>query len=116
MSGLTDLPMTDSGHVRKRDAMQWLSDVPAPTEDSLKKAVIPKPSHFSGSKYATDISGVRVTGDPDFVEAVARRLKPLQDFENDTTRIELNLQRTEDKETGELTDNFALYISVAERG
>lgn len=116
MSDLTDLPTTDSGHVRKREAMKWLDALPEPTDELLKQAVVPKPAHFSGSKYATEISGVRVTGTPDFVEAVARCLKPLRELENDSTRIELKLQRTEDRETGELTDNFALYLSVAERG
>jgi hypothetical protein len=37
-------------------------------------------------------------------------------MEDDKTRLEINLQRTEDGDTGELTDNYALYISVAERG
>lgn len=93
MPELTDLPTTKSGHVRKRDAMQWLSALPEPMEDSLKQAVVPKPSQFSGSKYTTEISGIRVTGDPDFIEAVARHLKPLQDFENDSTGLVETLTR-----------------------
>lgn len=36
--------------------------------------------------------------------------------EDDATRLEINLQRTEDRDTGELTENYALYLSVAERG
>ncbi|WP_435066083.1 hypothetical protein [Halobaculum sp. EA56] len=57
-----------------------------------------------------------MTGAPGFIETVAGLLKPFQGFENDKTRLELNIQRTKDRDTGELTDNYALYISVAKRG
>ena len=116
MAELDELPTTDSGHVVKRHAMRWLEGLDEKSADELKGAVISKPADFSGSKYPTEISTVRITGAPDFVEAAGSRLKPLLDFENDTTRVEINLQRTEDRKTGELTDNYALYISIAERG
>lgn len=116
MGDLEELPTTDSGHVRKRYAMEWLDGLDEPSADDLVESVVPKSAQFTGSKYATEISDVRVTGTPEFVEAVARFLKPLRAFENDETRLEVKLQRTEDRETGALTDNYALYISVAERG
>jgi hypothetical protein len=116
MDELSTLPTTDSGHVKKKHAMRWLDGLNEPSGADLKKAVVPKPNGFSGSKYATEISAVRVTGDPQFIEAVAGLLKPLRDLEDESTRLELNLQQTEDRETEELTDNYALYLSVAERG
>jgi hypothetical protein len=38
------------------------------------------------------------------------------DMEDYSRRIEINLQKVEDKETGEETGNYALYLSVADRG
>ena len=116
MTELEKLPTTDSGHVRKKHAMEWLDSLDEPTPRELKKTVIPKPSGFTGSKYSTEISEVRVTGAPEFVAAVAGFLKPLKDYEDDRTRVEINLQRIENRDTGVLTDNYALYLSIAERG
>ncbi|CCC41936.1 uncharacterized protein Hqrw_5063 (plasmid) [Haloquadratum walsbyi C23] len=116
MVELDQLPTTESGHIRKRQAMKWIEGLDEPSEGELKDTVIPKPSGFSGSKYPTEISTVRITGTPEFIEAVGASLKPLLDFEDNSTRVEINLQRTEDKDTGELTDNYALYLSIAERG
>lgn len=116
MTELESLPTTDSGHVKKKHAMQWLDGLDTPADQELVKSVIPKPNGFTGSKYPTEISEIRVTGTPEFIETVAGLLKPLQKLEDDTTRLELNLQRTEDRDTGELTGNYALYVSVAERG
>ena len=116
MSELETLPTTDTGHVKKKHAMKWLSTIEETTNKTLTQAVTPKPSGFTGSKYATEISGVRVTGAPEFVEAVAGLLKPLRELEAEETRLELSLQQTEHRETGARTDNYALYISVAERG
>ena len=116
VSHLEQLSTTDSGHVVKRQAIEWLEDVDEATDEDIQEAVIPKPNDFSGSKYATEISDIRITGSPEFVEAVGSLFKPLLDFENEETRVEINLQRTEDRDTEELTDNYALYLSVAERG
>lgn len=115
-ASLDKLPTTDSGAVRKQQAMQWLNSLSKPTDQELKDAFLAKPSNFSGSTFPTSISNVRITGDPKFVETVAGMFKAVQDLENGKSRLELNLQKTEDKETGELTGNYALYLSVAERG
>lgn len=96
--------------------MRWLNGLEERSDTELKDTVIPKPADFSGSKYPTSISTVRITGAPEFAEAAGSFLKPLLDFEDDTTRVEVSLQRSEDRKTRELTDNYALYISVAERG
>jgi uncharacterized Zn finger protein (UPF0148 family) len=115
-AAVSELPTTDSGSVRKADAMKWLNSLDEPTASELKRAVIPKPSGFTGSTYPTSISNIRVTGDPAFIETVAGLLKPIQDLEGSGTRVEINLQHTEDRDSGELTGNYALYLSVAERG
>ncbi|KAB1190794.1 hypothetical protein GJR99_17270 [Haloferax sp. MBLA0078] len=96
--------------------MKWLDSLDEPTSTELKRAFVPKPSDFSGSTYPTSISNVRITGDPAFVETVAGLLKPIQDLEDGGTRVEINLQQTEDRDSGEQTGNYALYLSVAERG
>lgn len=116
MAELATLPTTQTGHVRKRTAMNWLVNRDNPNPEAVRNTVVPKPSDFSGSKYATSVSSIRVTGDPAFVESVARFFREFSAFENEHTRLEINLQRTEDRDTGELTDNYALYLSVAERG
>lgn len=116
MSQLKQLPTTDSGHIVKRHALQWLDDIDEATEQEIRDAVVSKPKNFSGSKYPTEISDVRVTGSPAFVEAIGSLFNPLLQFEDEKTRLEINLQQTEDRDTGELTDNYAVYLSVAERG
>jgi len=110
------LPTTDAGSVRKQDAMEWLSSLSEPTDAELQNAFLPKPSDFTGSTYPTSISNIRITGDAQFVETVAGLLKPIQYLEGGNTRVEINLQQTEDRETGETTGNYALYLSVAQRG
>lgn len=96
--------------------MRWLDSLDEPSEHELKKSIKPKPSDFTGSTYPTSISNIRLTGDPEFIETVAGLFKPILDFEDSATRVEINLQETEDRDSGELTGNYALYLSVAERG
>lgn len=64
----------------------------------------------------TSISNVRITGDPAFLETIAELFKPLLELENTSTRVEINLKETEHPDTGEKIGNYALYLSVAERG
>jgi hypothetical protein len=96
--------------------MKWLDDLDEPTATEFKRAFIPKPTGFTGSTYPTSVSNIRITGDPAFIETIAGLLKPILDLEGSGTRIELNLQQTENRDTGDLTGNYALYLSVAERG
>lgn len=116
MSALEELPTTDSGSVRKKDALQWMQSLGDADEDDLLAAVEPKPDDHSGSSFPTPYSGIRVTGTPEFITEVARLLQPLLAWESSATRLELKVQQIEDRESGELTDNYALYLSVAERG
>jgi hypothetical protein len=112
---LERLATTGSGAVRKRDATRWLESLDEPSPRELRRAVVPKPQGFSGSTYAADVSNVRVTGDPAFVETVAGLFGPLLGMENHRTRLEINLQETDDRDTGEPTGNYALYLQVADR-
>lgn len=112
---VSSLTTTESGSVRKQDAMRWLESLDRPSDRELKNAIVPKPYEHSGSTYPTSISNIRLTGDPQFIETVAGLFKSITDFEDNHTRVEINLQRTEDRDSGELTDNYALYLSVAER-
>ena len=114
-SELENLPVTKSGNIRKKDAMVWLENLPRASATDLRKAVLPKPSGFTGNTFETDISGIRVTGDARFIERFASLLTPFLDLENDETRLELSLQRTKVRDTKQYTGNYALYLSVAER-
>jgi hypothetical protein len=113
---LQRLPTTDSGAVKKRDATRWLEALDEPSPVELRRAVVPRPQGFSGSTYAADVSNVRVTGDAEFVETVAGLFRPPLEMESHRTRLEISLQETEDRETGEPTGNYALYLGVVERG
>ncbi|MEF8905646.1 MAG: hypothetical protein V5A29_17245 [Haloarculaceae archaeon] len=56
-----------------------------------------------------------MTGDAEFVETIAALFRPLLEMDGHRTCPEINLQGTEDRETGEATGNYALYLGVAER-
>lgn len=113
---LEKLPTTKSGSVKKADAVEWLDALSRPSSAELRRATIEKPSDFSGSTFPTDISTIRLTGDPNFIETVAGLFSWIVDMEDYSRRVEINLKETEDKETGRETGNYALYLSVAERG
>lgn len=113
---LERLPTTKSGSVKKSHAIEWLHSLDRPSSAELRRATVEKPSDFSGSTFPTDISTIRLTGDPDFIETVAGLFTWIVDMEDHSRRVEINLKETEDRETGEDTGNYALYLSVAERG
>lgn len=115
-ASVEELPTTSAGSIRKKHAMQWLNSLSEPTDRELQNAFLPKPADFSGSTFPTTISNIRITGDPKFVETIAGLLKPITKLDSGNTRVEINLKETEDKETGEETGNYALYLSVAQRG
>lgn len=120
-SELEDLTTTDSGTIRKKDAMDWLQkldepEIPESVEDDLIKSVVPKPDGHSGSAFPTPISQVRITGRPEFIKNVARLFKWFNTWESSATRLAINLQKIEDRDSGELTENYALYLSTAMRG
>jgi len=81
---------------------------------SLIAAVTHKPDEFSGSTFAAPVSQVRVTGDATFIAAVAG-LSPMLAWKARDS-ADPAVQQVEDRDTGELTDNYALYLGAAERG
>lgn len=119
-TALEQLETTESGSVRKKDALRWLNNletaVPEDAHEELIGAVTPKPYRHEGSAFPTPISQVRVTGAPEFVEAVARLFTWFTAWESSATRLAVNVKEVEDRETGERTGNYALYLSAAERG
>lgn len=96
--------------------MEWLENLDRPSSAELKRATIEKPNDFEGSTFPTDISTIRLTGDPHFIETVAGLFSWIVEKEDHSRRVEINLKETEDRDTGEETGNYALYLSVAERG
>lgn len=113
---LERLPTTESGSIKKAHAMEWLENRDRPSGADLRRTMIEKPADFSGSTYPTDISTVRLTGSPEFIETIAGLFRWIVDMEDYSRRVEINLKETEDRETGAQTGNYALYLSVAERG
>jgi hypothetical protein len=113
---LESLPTTKSGTIPKSEAMDWLKSRDRPSGAEMRRATVEKPSDFEGSTYPTDVSNIRVTGDAQFIETIAGLFRWIVDMEDYSRRVEINLQETEDRETGEKTGNYALYLSVAERG
>lgn len=112
---LKDLPTTESGSIRKKEAMQWMQNLDEPDETELLQSIVPKPEDHSGSTFPTPISNIRVTGTPEFITQVAKLLQLLLLYESSATRVELKVQQIEDRDSGKLTDNYALYLSVAQR-
>ncbi|WP_372911727.1 hypothetical protein [Salinigranum sp.] len=113
---LEQLPTTESGSVRKADAVEWLARRDRPSTVEHRRATVEKPSGFSGSTFPTDISTVRLTGDAAFIETAAGLFSWVVGMEDYSRRVEVNLKQVEEKESGERTGNYALYLSVAERG
>lgn len=113
---LESLPTTKSGNIPKAEAMEWLDNLDRPSSAELKRATTEKPRNFEGSTYPSDVSNIRITGDPEFIETIAGLFQWVVGMEDYSRRVEINLKETEDRETGETTGNYALYLSVAERG
>lgn len=64
---------------------------------------------------ATDISNIRVSGNPKFLTRFAGLMKPILKFDGIDTRLEIKLSQVKDNDTDELTDNYVLYLNVADR-
>lgn len=115
MADLETLPTTDSGHIKKKDATSWMHNLPNYDVEDVLDSVKSKPTTHTGALMATDVSSIRVSGDPEFITKFAGLMKPIQNFEASNTRLEIKLSQVEDNDTGELTDNYALYLNVADR-
>lgn len=116
MTDLESLPTTDSGHIKKDDATSWMESLPDYDVEDVLDSVKSKPTTQSGSLMGTDVSNIRVSGDAEFITRFAALMKPILDFENSDTRVAITLSQVEDNDTGELSDNYSLYLNVADRG
>ena len=67
-----------------------------------------------GKTFAEDV--IRITGSTEFIDSVLSRLKDLIPYEGDTTRLDLNMSESFDKETKLSLGAYNCYIRVQERG
>jgi hypothetical protein len=79
----------------------------------------PIPYKATGSRYGA--CGIRIDGNPAFIDAVLSRLKPLLDGENNVTRLELARQKVDGSGVGKQLDNKddgaeVVYIRLHQRG
>lgn len=79
----------------------------------------PIPYKSSGSRYGA--CGIRIDGNPEFIDAVLSRLKDLLEGEAQTTRLELARNEVDGRGIGKTLDNMDLnaecvYIRLHERG
>ena len=116
MTDLEELPRTENEYVKKDDSVQWLKERSEPTPEEIMNSVISKPYGQTGKTFNKPFSDVRIKGDARFVETVAGLLKSFVDCESVNTRLDIQLQKVKDKETGKPTDTWSLYIKSAERG
>ena len=68
----------------------------------------------TGSTFDQD--GIRITGSQGFIDSVLSNLIDLLKQQNGRTRLQLNYQQAQDKDTHQLLDSYCCYIQVHERG
>ena len=74
----------------------------------------PVPYKHSGSTYDQD--GIRITGSQEFIDSVLSRLKPMLDFENNNTRLQVVFKESTDRDTGQAMGSYNCYVQVHQRG
>ena len=74
----------------------------------------PVPYKHTGTTYAQD--GLRITGSPQWIDAVLSRLQDLLEFENGQTRLQVVYKESRDRETGADLESSNCYVQVHERG
>lgn len=72
------------------------------------------PYKHRGSTYDED--GIRITGSEAFIDSVLSHLKPLLEYEDGDSRLQVSYQESKDRKTGRPTGKFCCYIQVHERG
>ena len=106
--------------MKKKEAMKYWGNL-EPNQDPLEH-MNPIPYKASGSTFGA--CGIRICGNPEFVDAVLSNLKSLLDGENNNTRLNLmynDVKPTEIKGQKKSYDNAAkdakvVYIQLHERG
>ena len=87
----------------------------APNQDMVKP-MVPLEAGHRGKTYGMD--GIRIDGSPEFIDAVLSHLKPLLEFENTQTRLQVSHADCSKAEAGFNKGNggFVCYIRAAMRG
>jgi len=83
-------------------------------DPNQKLTPAPVPYKHTGTTYAQD--GLRITGAPQWIDAVLSRLQDLLDFENGQTRLQVVYKESRDRETGAELESSNCYVQVHERG
>ena len=74
----------------------------------------PVPYKHRGSTY--DCDGIRITGQPEFIDAVLYKLRDLLRFEGIETRLQVSYAPATDRETRAPLGSFSCYVQVHQRG
>ena len=104
----------------KKQAMKQWAEL-TPSADPLE-VMAPIPYKATGSKYGAD--AVRITGSPEFVDAILSNLKQIIDGENHVTRLSFSRADVKPTEINGETRTFenasagaqAVYIQLHMRG
>lgn len=81
-----------------------------------KKVIKVKPVAYKHKGSTFDEDGIRITGSPEFVDAVLSRISDMLEHENELTRLQVAYQPVKDRETGMPTRAVSCYVQVHERG
>jgi hypothetical protein len=76
--------------------------------------VSPIASDHTGSNYDQDT--MRILGSLEFIYSILSRLQGLLEFDSGSSRLDLTITETIDRNTGNLTGAWACYIRIKERG
>ena len=101
----------------KKETLQHWESMEA--DQPILKHMTPIPYKATGSSYGS--CGIRIDGNPAFIDAVLSRLKDLIDGENAVTRLELSRQQVDGSKLGKKFDKAELnaevcYIRLHQRG
>jgi len=113
----TSIKAQKAGIMRKKEALQSWADL-NPGADPLQY-MAPIPYKAKGSTYGA--CGVRIDGNPQFIDAVLSNLKTLLDGENNVTRLGLSRNPVDGEGLKKRFDNKArnaevCYIRLHMRG
>jgi len=101
----------------KKETLQHWRNLPA--NQPILKHFAPIPYKATGSRYGA--CGIRIDGNPEFIDAVLSRLKDLIDGENHVTRLELSRNAVDGAKLGKKFENAGTraeccYIRLHMRG
>ena len=99
---------------KKKALQRWIA---TPADQPILPHFTPLPADAKGSTFGA--CGIRISGNPEFIDAVLSRLKDLIDAENGATRLHFGRNQVKpvfDKQWKNAdTDSEVCYIQVRER-